>query len=128
MSPLGSPASSTQVPWELLWRLLCQVTPRRSLAGIPLRASCMAVPLSFVSTDSLRAHYMLSDARASARANAMDFRTSACTYRDRLYLGNGRRGAYASRRGAAPPGPTSASDEGGGKAVPQERPAGERGA
>src|SRR5258708_19931635 len=48
ISPPGRPASSTQVPWELLWRLFSQVTSRRSLAGIPLRASCMAVPLSFL--------------------------------------------------------------------------------
>src|SRR5258708_34641873 len=48
ISPPVRPASSTQVPWELLWLLFSQVTSRRSLAGIPLRASCMAVPLTLL--------------------------------------------------------------------------------
>src|SRR5215469_13761340 len=99
MSPLGSPASSTQVPWELLWRLLCQVTSRRSQAGIPLRASCMTVPLSLEGTDSLLVHYMLSDARASARANENDFGTSACTYRKSLAGTNGIRPAGSCESG-----------------------------
>src|SRR5215469_1289273 len=98
MSPLGSPATSTQVPWELLWRLLCQVTSRRSLAGIPLRASCMAVPLSLGCTDSLLVHYMLSDARASARANESYFGTSACTYREGVRVRGAGDGDAGCRR------------------------------
>src|SRR5260221_14350330 len=80
ISPPGRPASSTQVPWELLWRLLCQVTSRSSLAGTPLRASCITVPLYLAGTDSLRADYMLADARASARAFAKALSTRTRTH------------------------------------------------
>jgi hypothetical protein len=36
VSPVGSCASSTQFPWELLRWLFCQCTPRIAAAGMPL--------------------------------------------------------------------------------------------
>src|SRR5215469_15961509 len=58
----------------------------------------MAVPLSLGCTDSLLVHYMLSDARASARANESYFGTSACTYREGVRVRGAGDGDAGCRR------------------------------